>query len=125
MLFIAPHEVGATHVDRLMKRLEAHDPWRFSQLEKALDLSTRKVFVLDTIGVLAGCYALADLAFVGGGFTTGIHSIQEPAAHGCPVLFGPRHQRFPEARMLIERGGAWEVRSTSDLRRQMNELPER
>lgn len=119
---IAPHEVGASHVDRLMQRLEAHDPWRFSQLEKAAELSSRKVFVLDTIGVLASCYALADLAFVGGGFTTGIHSIQEPAAHGCPVFFGPRHQRFPEARMLIERGGAWEVRSTSDLRRQMDQL---
>ena len=105
-----------------MQRLEAHEPWRFSQLEKAADLSTRKVLVLDTIGVLASCYALADLAFVGGGFTTGIHSIQEPAAHGCPVLFGPRHQRFPEARMLIERGGSRELRSTSDLRNHMNEL---
>ena len=119
---IAPHEVGASHVDRLMQRLETHDPLRFSQLKKDADLGTRRVFVLDTIGVLASCYALADLAFVGGGFTTGIHSIQEPAAHGCPVFFGPRHQRFPEARMLIEMGGAWEVRSTSELRRQMNAL---
>jgi len=119
---IAPHEVGASHVDRLMRRLDAHDSWRWSEMKKGADLSTRRVFVLDAIGLLASCYAWADLAFVGGGFTTGIHSIQEPAAHGCPVFFGPKHQRFPEAGWLMERGAAWEVQSTSDLKRKMNEL---
>ena len=42
---------------------------------------------------------------VGGGFGDGIHSLLEPAAWGCPVIFGPLHTKFPEAQGLIDAGG--------------------
>ena len=67
------------------------------------------------MGLLARVYKYADLAYVGGGFGDGIHSILEAAAWGTPVIFGPRHTKFAEAQGLIDAGGAWQVNSAEDL----------
>src|SRR5690554_6990172 len=61
------------------------------------------VLVLDCIGVLADVYQYGKIAYVGGGFGTGLHNILEPASFGLPVIFGPKHQKFPEAHEFIER----------------------
>ena len=72
--------------------------------------------LVDSIGLLAGLYAAADLAYVGGGLGRGgLHSVVEPAAAGIPVLFGPRHARR-EASDLLERGGALEIDPDSAAR---------
>jgi 3-deoxy-D-manno-octulosonic-acid transferase len=60
-------------------------------------------------------YSMAEFAFVGGGFGTGLHNILEPAAFGIPVVFGPVHEKFPEAKALIEAGGSLSVSSRSDF----------
>ena len=64
--------------------------------------------LVDRVGVLGDLYALADAAFVGGGFhAAGLHSVLEPAAFGAPVLFGPRHQASRDAGLLLAaEGGA-------------------
>jgi len=82
---------------------------RLSELE-AGKAEPREVIVVDKVGVLGELYALADIAYVGGGFgRRGLHSVLEPAALGAPVLFGPRHANAREANELIERGGAKSV----------------
>ena len=64
---------------------------------------------MDRVGVLGDLYALADVAYVGGGWgTAGLHSVLEPAAFGVPVLFGPFHANAREAAELIAAGGAFE-----------------
>ena len=51
--------------------------------------------------------ALADVAFVGGGFhRAGLHSVLEPAVFGAPVTVGPHWHMSRDAALLIERGGA-------------------
>jgi 3-deoxy-D-manno-octulosonic-acid transferase len=68
------------------------------------------VCVVDRVGVLADQYALAAIAYVGGGFHRhGLHSVIEPAAQGVPVLFGPRSQASRDARLLLEAGGGVRV----------------
>ncbi len=65
-----------------------------------------EAIVVDRVGVLADLYAIADVAYVGGGFhEAGLHSVVEPAALGVPVLFGPRHDRSREAGELAAAGG--------------------
>jgi 3-deoxy-D-manno-octulosonic-acid transferase len=66
------------------------------------------VLILDTIGELASCYRLAQLAFVGGSLVDrGGHNPIEPAAFGVPVLFGRHMEDFSEiADELVEKGGA-------------------
>jgi 3-deoxy-D-manno-octulosonic-acid transferase len=61
-----------------------------------------RVLVLDTMGELAGFYARAQVAVVGGGFADhGGHNPYEPVRLGAPVLFGTHFEHFEsEARSL-------------------------
>lgn len=68
--------------------------------------------VVDRVGILAGLYPAADVAWVGGGLGgTGLHSVVEPAAAGVPVLHGRRSGRR-EARELESAGAAAAVGRT-------------
>src|SRR5690606_19402418 len=72
--------------------------------------------LVDRVGVLADLYALADAAYVGGGFgDRGLHSVIEPAALGVPVVFGPRHGNAREAGELAKHGGGFIVRDADEL----------
>ena len=83
----------------------------FSERE-GQSLQDFKVFIIDTIGILTKIYAVADVAYVGGGYTkSGIHNVLEPATFGVPVVIGPNFKKFREAKDLVNLGG---VVSTSD-----------
>jgi 3-deoxy-D-manno-octulosonic-acid transferase len=114
-LVLAPHEPTPAHLFRTEGALEGLGlrSVRLSLLEAG---AVPEVVLVDRVGVLGELYALADVAFVGGGFgTKGLHSVLEPAAFGAPVLFGPRHANAREAAALIEAGGAFEVNAESEL----------
>lgn len=114
---IAPHEPTPDHLQNLEERLDHHGlgHLRLSALEQGA-AQPREVVVVDRVGVLGELYALADVAYVGGGFgRRGLHSVLEPAAMGSPVVFGPRHTNAREAGALIERGGALAVADAAAL----------
>jgi 3-deoxy-D-manno-octulosonic-acid transferase len=112
-LIIAPHEPTAGHLDSI-EGWAASRPGLVARLGSA-DRST-DVVVVDRVGVLGDLYALADVAFVGGGFhDAGLHSVLEPAAYGVPVAFGPRHRNSREAALLIKAGGADAIGSSDEL----------
>jgi 3-deoxy-D-manno-octulosonic-acid transferase len=105
---LVPHEPTNDHLVRLEAHLEMDElpHVRLSQIENG-EAQPAAVVVVDKVGVLGELYALADIAYVGGGFAKrGLHSILEPAALGAPVLFGPNHANAREAGELIEHGGA-------------------
>jgi 3-deoxy-D-manno-octulosonic-acid transferase len=81
--------------------------------------SSGPVIVVDRVGILADLYALADVAFVGGGYhRAGLHSVLEPAVFGVPVAVGPHWHMSRDATLLIERGGA--VALSADGRHQLH-----
>ena len=49
------------------------------------------------------------IAFIGGGFGSGIHNTLEPIAFGLPVIFGEKYQKFEEANYLVNSGGGFTV----------------
>lgn len=70
----------------------------------------RPVLLLDTLGELAACWGLADIAFVGGSLTRrGGQNMIEPAAYGAAVLFGPNTQNFRDVVELLLSAGAAQV----------------
>ena len=76
--------------------------------------------------MLGELYALADVAFVGGGFhAAGLHSVLEPAAFGAPVIFGPQHESSRDAALLEQRGGGVSVSSEADLARRVRAVGRR
>jgi 3-deoxy-D-manno-octulosonic-acid transferase len=104
-LVLAPHEPTAAHLASVERWASQHD-CRCSRLGGA-QVSTADLVLIDRVGVLGALYAVADVAFVGGGFhSAGLHSVIEPAAFGTPVLFGPRHTASPDAQRLLDRGAA-------------------
>ena len=74
------------------------------------------VLLIDSIGELAGLYALADVAFVGGSLVPrGGHNIIEPAQHGVPILVGPYTENFRDIVALFQGNDAMRVVDPSDL----------
>ena len=113
-MIVAPHEVKGSQIGAI-------EDWaRRSGLRLArIDSSSARdadVVLVDRYGVLGDLYALADVAFVGGGFhDAGLHSVLEPAAFGAPVLFGPRHDKSRDAGKLVAANGGAAVTGTADL----------
>jgi len=113
-LIIAPHEPVDSHVAPIV------DWARAAGLSAArlgdATARTADVVVVDRLGVLGELYALANIAFVGGGFhSAGLHSVLEPAAFGVPVMFGPQHDNSRDAGLLVQRGGGVSVSTEADF----------
>lgn len=75
------------------------------------------VIVLDRMGLLAQCYRLAAVAFVGGSLVpVGGHNVLEPAQAGVPVLVGPHTDNARDVvDRLVAAGGALRVRDDDTL----------
>ncbi|HKW49814.1 MAG TPA: glycosyltransferase N-terminal domain-containing protein [Gemmatimonadaceae bacterium] len=112
-LVIAPHEPTTAHLAPI-ETWAATAGLRLDRLDAAS--ASSDVVLVDRVGVLGDLYALADFAFVGGGFhDEGLHSVLEPAAFGAPVLFGPRHGGSRDALLLVRDGGGRAVRDVASL----------
>lgn len=113
-IIIAPHEIGKTHIQDLQKKLP-HKTICYSQLVDNQPIDDAMILIIDNIGMLSALYRYGKVAYVGGGFGTGIHNILEPAAFGLPILFGTKYQKFVEANALIAAGGAFSVQNLEQL----------
>jgi 3-deoxy-D-manno-octulosonic-acid transferase len=80
-------------------------------------LRSGEVLLLDGIGELAGLYAVAALAFVGGTLTPrGGHNLVEPALAGRAPVFGPDTANTRDvAELLLAAGGARRVADAAAL----------
>lgn len=82
-----------------------------------------QVVVLNSMGELASVYALADIALVGGGFSSrGGQNILEPARHAKVVLFGPHMENFRESVDLLYGRGGIAVQSEDHIVDVLSEL---
>ncbi len=84
------------------------------------------VLLLDTLGELAACWGLADVAFVGGSLTQrGGQNMLEPAGYGAAVLFGPNTWNFRDiVQELLWREAAIVVNDGAALHSTVRELLE-
>jgi 3-deoxy-D-manno-octulosonic-acid transferase len=75
------------------------------------------VFLLDSLGELAGLYGLADAVFVGGSLVPGGgHNILEPAAFSKVPIYGPSMENFREmAGQFLAAGASIQVKNSEDL----------
>ena len=82
------------------------------------------VALLDTLGELAACWGMADIAFVGGSLTNrGGQNMIEPAGYGAAVLFGPNTWNFRDVtEALLSQEGARVVTGPEALMETLQEL---
>jgi len=84
------------------------------------NLKDYDVLVVDTIGLLTKIYSYADMAYVGGGFATGLHNTMEPAVFGVPIIIGPKYHGFKEAEDLVANGGILSVSNQTEFYKVMD-----
>lgn len=113
-VILAPHEPLPERVAALTRWAEAAGH-RVSRVSEGVGSDPARIVLLDTVGILAEVYRLGDAAYVGGAFSTGVHSVIEPAIEKMPVLFGPRHENSFEAIRLTEAGAGFAVSGQDDI----------
>lgn len=88
------------------------------------DLERPAIGLLDTVGELGACWGLAEIAFVGGSFTSrGGQNMLEPAAFGAAVCFGPNTWNFKQVvELLLSRDAARTVRTPEALQQFISEM---
>ncbi|MGI8617949.1 MAG: 3-deoxy-D-manno-octulosonic acid transferase [Gemmatimonadaceae bacterium] len=122
-LIIAPHDLS----DRHLGAIEAWARHSFTHARLSDPGAVRaEVVIIDRYGVLGDIYAVADVAYVGGGLhRPGLHSVLEPAAFGVPVIYGETHAHRRDADLLLAAGGAAAIHDAASLERAITAwLPE-
>jgi len=99
-VIIAPHNINRKDILKLKVSI-SKETVLYSEIN-GKELQKYQVLIIDTIGLLSKMYDYADIAYVGGGFGTGIHNILEPATFEVPIIIGPNYQKFKEAKELID-----------------------
>ncbi len=113
----APHEIDEDKIEKLTGLLPLNSVIRYSQIEtNQISLNNYQTLIIDNIGMLSSLYQYADVAFIGGGFGVGIHNTLEAAAFGLPVIFGPKYDKFKEAKDLISIKGGYSINDEPELK---------
>ena len=75
-----------------------------------------KLLILDTHGELAGMYAIAEAAFIGGSLVpVGGHNPLEAAIHSVPSIWGPYTENFRDACDVLKDNGGFIVQNGDEL----------
>ncbi|MDX5418391.1 MAG: 3-deoxy-D-manno-octulosonic acid transferase [Hymenobacteraceae bacterium] len=110
---IAPHEVHEASIAAVMQELGG-DAIRFSEATEA-NAAKYNVLVIDNIGMLSSLYSYGTYAYIGGAFGKGLHNTLEAAVFGLPLFFGPKYDKFQEAKDLEALGCAFPISSSGEL----------
>lgn len=117
---IAPHEIKSAHIEKITSVLQKKTVL-YSEMEQK-NLSEFDVLIFDTIGLLTKIYSYANVAYVGGGFATGLHNTMEPAVFGIPIIIGPQYSKFKEAEDLVNQGGILPISSYDEFQTLMEKF---
>jgi 3-deoxy-D-manno-octulosonic-acid transferase len=112
-LIIAPHEIAPSHLAQVSRLFP--EAVSYTSLQAGGNYAEKQVLIVDNIGMLSSIYQYATIAYIGGGFGSGIHNTLEAAAFGLPVIFGPKYDKFQEAKDLLALGAAISISTAEDL----------
>lgn len=113
-LLLVPHDVHEKYINETLAML--------TKTSLSFTLFTEKinnqadVLVLNTMGLLSKSYFYADCAYIGGGFSGGLHNCLEASVYGVPVTFyGDQYSRYNEVFELLNMKAATSVKDEASL----------
>lgn len=143
---IAPHEINPEHIiqiNKLIPNAQKYSDLKTATINKetvaagdqeligispfpAIEANKNQMqtLIIDNIGLLSSLYQYADVTYIGGGFSAGIHNTLEAAAFGKPILFGPNYHKFQEAKDLLKLGAAITIKNSNELKKGFEQLKE-
>ncbi len=111
---IVPHNIHPKEIAYLKNSIQKKVVLFSEKANK--NLEDYNVFIVDFVGILTKIYTYADVAYVGGGFKTGLHNLLEPAVFGIPVVFGGNnYQKFKEATELVTLKGCISITNQQEF----------
>ena len=116
---LVPHDISDSHTDSICRQFADLECTRLSQIKSAEIPEHCKMIVVDEIGLLSALYRYADVAIIGGAWGKGLHNMLEAAVWGMPILFGPKHHKFPEAALSIEAGFGFECSNEDEFEKHL------
>ena len=95
---IVPHEVNPRSISIIESMLNDINI-NYIHLSKSNNqkIEDYNCVIVDSVGILLDIYKYAEIAYVGSGFSTGVHSVIEPLAQNCVVCYGPKIDILDEA----------------------------
>lgn len=112
---IAPHEFNDDRIASLRDQLGEVTVLMSEIKADPTKAASARHIIVNCFGLLSSLYRYGHVAYIGGGFGTGIHNINEAAVYGIPVLFGPNHRKFKEAGDMIECHGGAEITDSASI----------
>lgn len=109
-----PHEPSKEHIKTLRDKLSS-SILLSDLMETNTAVESGTDIVVDSIGKLLKLYGNADIAYIGGAFGAGVHSLTEPAGYGIPLLCGKNCFNSPDADGLLNCGALSTVSNEDDL----------
>ena len=95
---IVPHEVDTASIKEIELALnDINMNYMHLSKSKNQDIINYDCIIIDSVGILLELYKYADIAYVGSGFSSGVHSVIEPLAQNCVVCYGPKIDILDEA----------------------------
>ena len=79
-----------------------------------------RIVIINAVGVLADLYWITKVTYVGGGFSSGVHNLMEPAVAGVPMIFGPRYKKFKEAVEIVSQNAGRSISKSIDFNNSLN-----
>lgn len=107
---VAPHKIDKDNIEKLQQLLPSSTSFLYSD-----DRFDGNICIVNNIGKLNSMYSIANFAYIGGGFGSGIHNTLEAAVFGIPTIFGPNYTKFSEANYFIAHQMAFSVSETQQL----------
>ena len=114
-LIFVPHETDAKTIHRLSKKLDNLSFKYYKYSEYLLYPKNHHVMIIDSVGLLADLYRYANKAYVGGGFSRGVHSVIEPAIYNCSIGYGPNIEMLDEAKFLLNNHYSKIISNVNDM----------
>ncbi len=126
-LILVPHEPTAQHLEFCKKffpnAIEFSKSFDLTRPnDKPFVIKSGDVILVDKVGYLLDLYSVADIAYVGGGFTAGVHSVIEPAGYFIPVMCGGDINNSPDALEMKEEGFLFNFETHSTATKILEEL---
>ncbi len=113
-LLLVPHDIDERFIFSAVKKIKERG-LSYSVFTEGIDANA-KVLVLNTMGMLSRSYHYAEVAYIGGGFDSGLHNSLEAAVYGIPVLFyGDDYVKFNEAVELLRLGAGVKVSDAASM----------
>lgn len=117
-----PHEPTEEHIDNLSTKIPTHalsSRIRECLLDKGCKWVHEKLLgkdiIVDEIGYLLGLYKYGHIAYIGGAFGEGVHSVAEPAGFGIPIISGPNLSKSTDAQLLNKNKALKIVKNQKEL----------